>query len=588
MPLRVLFLVGRDPVHPGAGGGDIQAFAWAKWLTAQGHEVTYVCQSHPTLPRSEVVSGIKIERLGAGPALAWRAFRYYWRHRAEVDLVYEDPIGGGRTPFLSPLYARRPIVAVWHQVSADLFHSLHPYPTAVFLSLVERAIAVAYRGCWLWAPSDESARAIVEQLRIPGERIAVVSPTIEPVAVTASGAGVTDPNILLIGVIRRYKSADHVIRAVSLVKRTLPDVRLTVAGRRMDEDYEEELLRLVEQLGLEDNVSFETAVTEEQKWNLLSRSRVLVLPSQLEGFGIVSIEAHCAGVPVVASSGVPWVAVEHGISGLRYDYGDVTRLADCLVAVLTDDQVYGDLSVGALRAAQSRTPAAVGMTLRDYGGVVRRRKWIVIVSVLLAVLVAVGSRAADADLRIVVGGARAAAWAGRPVQQSGRVLGSRSLHPDRDPGDRGRGGPARVQENLGLDEPPSSVSASQVGETDVISIRCATPTPPTPDAGERLRRGLHRDPARAVGRTNCSAQSTRCRSPSTTCQAELDALPEDDPRAAVARQRSSPTSARRSISSASMRRCAPVAPPSSRRRSSRSRRSSPRRRTARSPQWSAC
>lgn len=93
--LRILVLAGRDPAHPQAAGGDLQAWEWARWLAGRGHEVHFLCQAHPSLKERERSNGVQVVRLRGGLAMPLRAWRYYRAGRDAFDLVYEDPIGAG-------------------------------------------------------------------------------------------------------------------------------------------------------------------------------------------------------------------------------------------------------------------------------------------------------------------------------------------------------------------------------------------------------------------------------------------------------------------------------------------------------------
>jgi hypothetical protein len=259
------------------------------------------------------------------------------------------------------------------------------------------------------------------------------------------------------------------------------------------------------------------------------------------------------------------------------------------------DSVQGRTAIGgseidfACSLATPMSGASPEMTLRDYGGVVRRRKWIVIVSVLLAVLVAVTLTALQTPIY--------ESSSEVLVQARGQdsLYGNQEEFWDRDRSIQteiqvieGEAVQLRVQENLGLDEPPSSASASQVGTNRRdLDFGARRQRRQRSDTGERLRRGVHRDPPRAIGRSvaECGRRGAgRHRRPASRTRG----APRGRSTQAGARERSWPASAPPSISSASMRRCAPVAPPSSRRRSSRSRRWNPHRPVPqRSPRLSA-
>ena len=93
--------------------------------------------------------------------------------------------------------------------------------------------------------------------------------------------------------------------------------------------------QLAEDLGVLDKVTF-TGVLDGVA-DLLQAANLLLLPSQTESFGLVALEAMASGVPVVASDvgGLPEV-VEHGVTGFLAPVGDVDRMADYVVEVLSD------------------------------------------------------------------------------------------------------------------------------------------------------------------------------------------------------------------------------------------------------------
>jgi glycosyltransferase involved in cell wall biosynthesis len=144
------------------------------------------------------------------------------------------------------------------------------------------------------------------------------------------------------------------------VVRLVPRARLILAGRHDDRKYEDSLQRLVDKLDLRNNIEFAFDISEEEKRALLQGSRVMALPSSVEGFGIVVLEANACGVPVIASSGVPEGAVRDGQNGLRYPFGDVEKLGEYLVNLCLDHLVYKRLSSSSLAFARGFAWRAVG------------------------------------------------------------------------------------------------------------------------------------------------------------------------------------------------------------------------------------
>src|SRR5205823_6310199 len=141
-----------------------------------------------------------------------------------------------------------------------------------------------------------------------------------------NGSPRTEPTILWLGKLRRYKCPHHVVKALPAIRKAVPNARLVIAGRRDDLAYERELRDMVAGLALGDAVDFKFDLTEAEKRGVILSSRMLVLPSVVEGFGIVVLEANACGLPVVASSGVPVGAVTDGLNGLRYQFGDIPAI----------------------------------------------------------------------------------------------------------------------------------------------------------------------------------------------------------------------------------------------------------------------
>jgi phosphatidyl-myo-inositol dimannoside synthase len=135
------------------------------------------------------------------------------------------------------------------------------------------------------------------------------------------------------------KGLDTVLRALPEVAAAIPDVRYVVVGDGPDR---ERLSALAAELGVAERVNFVGAVpgSELPLWYALGD--VFVMPSRsdppdVEGFGIVFLEAAAAERPVVAAraGGVP-NAVAHGISGLLVGPDDPAELGRALIELLSD------------------------------------------------------------------------------------------------------------------------------------------------------------------------------------------------------------------------------------------------------------
>jgi L-malate glycosyltransferase len=87
----------------------------------------------------------------------------------------------------------------------------------------------------------------------------------------------------------------------------------------------------------------------------LSFADVMLLPSEMESFGLAALEAMACEVPPIATSvgGVPEV-MEHGKSGFLAEVGDVESMARYAIEVLSDEKRLREMGKMARREAQNR------------------------------------------------------------------------------------------------------------------------------------------------------------------------------------------------------------------------------------------
>jgi glycosyltransferase involved in cell wall biosynthesis len=350
--LKVLFLATRDSHHPATAGGDEVMWEYACYLASVGHDVTFVAAGFPGAARAETVDAVKIVRLGGIHSLWLRTFIHYIRRgRGRYDVVVAEGFGGSRIPRLVPLYITEPIITEWHQIYRDLFAVQYPKLLNGPLNLLERVTAFVNRNTLVRAGTEDWRQAF-PRIGFKAENIFVLPVSIrEDWLGQPPGSRPVEPTVLWLGKVRRYKCPDHAVRAMVEVVKKVGGARLIIAGRHDDLRYERQLRALVTDLGLETKVEFRFNISEDEKRALIRSSRVLVVPSAVEGFGIVVLEANSCGVPVVASSGVPEGAVRQGFNGLRYPFGQIDALSACIVEVLTDSGLHERLSANALAFA---------------------------------------------------------------------------------------------------------------------------------------------------------------------------------------------------------------------------------------------
>jgi N-acetyl-alpha-D-glucosaminyl L-malate synthase BshA len=100
----------------------------------------------------------------------------------------------------------------------------------------------------------------------------------------------------------------------------------------------------VEFLGKQENVN-----------ELLGLADLMLMPSEMESFGLAALEAMACRVPAIATrvGGVPEL-IEDGINGLLYEVGDIDGMAAGALSLLTDPARLEAMALAARRTAQDK------------------------------------------------------------------------------------------------------------------------------------------------------------------------------------------------------------------------------------------
>ena len=142
-------------------------------------------------------------------------------------------------------------------------------------------------------------------------------------------------NVQVIGAIGRTvpnKRFHDIIEAVTGLVPEFPGLKLKIIGAGWTFDA---LRALVSQRGIADRVEMTGFKSWEETMELARQFHIYVHPSELEGFGLSTIEAAFHGIPLVLSrTGVNEQCVEEGINGYLFDAGDVTALREHLKSLL--------------------------------------------------------------------------------------------------------------------------------------------------------------------------------------------------------------------------------------------------------------
>lgn len=157
-------------------------------------------------------------------------------------------------------------------------------------------------------------------------------------------------DVIFAGRLIKEKNVDVLIKAVARLKSNFPDIKCCIVG---DGPEKEGLAELAKKTGVYGNIEFAGFQEYRKLIGKIKASKVLVLPSSREGFGMVVIEAFACGVPVVTVSerhNAAQSLVEDGVNGFVVELGD-REIAKGIEKIIKEKICYKKFSATSLRKA---------------------------------------------------------------------------------------------------------------------------------------------------------------------------------------------------------------------------------------------
>ncbi len=156
--------------------------------------------------------------------------------------------------------------------------------------------------------------------------------------------GLTGKRVIVsVGRLVHRKGQDYLIEAMSAIVHEIPDAHLVLVG---EGPYREHLVKLVQKYSLDDYVTFIGRIQYAELPKYICLGDVFAMPSrsrfrglEVEGLGIVYLEASACGLPVIAgaSGGAPDAVIE-GITGVVVDGQDSAAIAVAAINLLNDPE----------------------------------------------------------------------------------------------------------------------------------------------------------------------------------------------------------------------------------------------------------
>ncbi len=225
----------------------------------------------------------------------------------------------------------------------------------------EQLMRMAFNSAARVVANSDYTAGLLKDFGVPAEKIVRIPPGIQPQQWTAEVSSQrveqlrqqhqlgNHPIILTVGRLNERKGHDTVIQAMPAILSEVPDAIYLIVGDGLER---ENLQALSQKMGLEKAVVFAGEVPDEDLPAYYQLATVFTMISrqppgshEVEGFGIVYLEANACGLPVVAgrSGGVPDAVVD-GETGFLVDPFKVEETATAIINLLNNPQLCQQLA----------------------------------------------------------------------------------------------------------------------------------------------------------------------------------------------------------------------------------------------------
>jgi glycosyltransferase involved in cell wall biosynthesis len=271
-------------------GHDVHIFGMKYWdgddiLIREGVILHGVCPARPLYANGRRTVG---EAIGFGI----RLIPHMRKYRFDLIDCQQFPYFSCLSAKAVSLFWKTPLVITWHEVWGDYWYTYLGRAGAMGV-FIERRVARL-------TPHVIAVSKTTKEQLIPvcgPKTIAIIPNGVDQKRIAAIPPAVDRSDLIFAGRLIREKHADLLVRAFAILSEEHPGLTLLILG---DGPERESLSGLIREKGLSERVRIRGFEAEHE--DLIARikaSKIFVLPSTREGFGITALEALACGLPVV-------------------------------------------------------------------------------------------------------------------------------------------------------------------------------------------------------------------------------------------------------------------------------------------------
>jgi glycosyltransferase involved in cell wall biosynthesis len=296
-----------DAIYPWVkGGGEKRIYELGKRLVLQGHEVHLFgvkWWSGPDVIENEgmILHGVcgKMElyaddRRSISEAIIFsiRLIPHLMKEKFDIIDTTAFPYFSCFSVGLVSLIKRTPMVITWHEVWGDYWYK-YMGKSGFFGKTIEYLASKLGHKSIVVSRMTENR---LESLGVDRKNITIIPNGVDLTRIHNIEPSENKCDIIFVGRLIKEKNVDVLIKAVGLLVNNFPDAECHIIGNGPDKG---KLVDIIIKCGLLGKVRFLDFMEHDEVIAHMKSSKMLVLPSSREGFGMVVMEAFACGIPVI-------------------------------------------------------------------------------------------------------------------------------------------------------------------------------------------------------------------------------------------------------------------------------------------------
>lgn len=243
------------------------------------------------------------------------------KERFDIIECYQSPFIHTFSAKLISLLKGVPLIFTWHEVWGEYWEEYLGI-VGYFAKILERIVLRFSKK--IIAVSEKAKKELIKA-GVRKEKIIVIPNGIDLEMIEKVKPANEGFDVIYVGRLVKDKNVDVLLKSIALVKEKIPRIRVAVVG---DGPERKNLESLAKNLGIRKNVKFFGFIKRyEDVIALMKSSKVFVLPSTREGFGIVCLEALACGLPIIAIKDQLGFKIREGKDGflVKLDEGEIAE-----------------------------------------------------------------------------------------------------------------------------------------------------------------------------------------------------------------------------------------------------------------------